>query len=65
MALVSSAEETAQDLHHALLENNLLRPPGGAAPTHIFAATKDAQAFQELAQRFLGPVVQSAAQVSI
>jgi hypothetical protein len=42
----------------------LLRPPGGAAPTHIFAATKDAQAFQELAQRFLGPVVQSAAQVS-
>lgn len=65
VALVSSAEETAQDLHHALLDSNLLRPPGGAAPIHIFAATKDAQAFKELAQRFLGPVVQSTAQVSI
>jgi glutamate racemase len=65
IALVSSNEETAQDLHHALLEHNLLRPPGSSAPTHIFSATKDEAQFQQLAQRFLGPVVKSATKVSI
>ena len=65
ISLVSSAEETAQDLFQALLENNLLRPTGSTPPQHIFAATKNATQFQELAKRFLGPVVQSATQVSI
>lgn len=65
ITLVSSAEETAQDLFQALLVNNLLRPTSAAPPKHVFAATKNATQFQELAQRFLGPVVQSANQVSI
>ncbi len=57
ISLVSSAEETAQDLHHALLENNLLRKPGAIPPTHVFSATGDAAQFATLAKRFLGPVV--------
>jgi glutamate racemase len=65
ISLVSSAEETAQDLFQALLEKNLLRPSGSTPPIHVFAATKNAAQFQELAKRFLGPVVQSATQVSI
>jgi glutamate racemase len=65
VALVSSAEETAQDLFHALRERNLLRPVSATPPQHLFAATKNATQFQELAKRFLGPVVQSANQVSI
>ena len=57
VTLVSSAEETAKDLYRTLVENNLLRDPRGGSPTHKFLATGDAQAFESLARRFLGPEV--------
>ena len=57
VTLVSSAEETAKDLYRTLVENNLLREAQSTAPTHKFLATGDAQAFESLARRFLGPEV--------
>ncbi len=57
VTLVSSAEETAKDLYRILVENNLLRDAQSGAPTHKFLATGDAQAFESLARRFLGPEV--------
>jgi glutamate racemase len=57
VSLVSSAEETAKDLYRTLVENNLLRDAQSGAPTHKFLATGDAQAFESLARRFLGPEV--------
>jgi glutamate racemase len=59
VSLVSSAEETAKDLYRVLVEGSLLRNPGAGAPTHRFLATGDAQAFEGLARRFLGPEVGS------
>lgn len=57
VTLVSSAEETAKDLYRTLVENNLLRDAQSGAPSHKFLATGDAQAFESLARRFLGPEV--------
>ena len=57
VSLVSSAEETAKDLYRVLIENSLLRAPSTTPPTHTFLATGDAQAFESLARRFLGPEV--------
>ncbi len=57
VSLVSSAEETAKDLYRVLIENSLLRSPSSTPPTHKFLATGDAQAFESLARRFLGPEV--------
>lgn len=57
VSLVSSAEETAKDLYRVLIENSLLRTPSSTPPTHKFLATGDAQAFESLARRFLGPEV--------
>ena len=57
VTLVSSAEETAKDLYRVLIENNLLREPSNTAPTHEFLATGDANQFEGLARRFLGPEV--------
>jgi glutamate racemase len=57
VSLVSSAEETAKDLYRTLVESNLLRANQSSAPTHKFLATGDAQAFESLARRFLGPEV--------
>lgn len=57
VSLVSSAEETAKDLYRVLVENSLLRDPKSPPPTHSFLATGDAQSFEALARRFLGPEV--------
>lgn len=57
VTLVSSAEETAKDLYRILVENNLLRQQQSTPPTHRFLATGDANAFESLARRFLGPEV--------
>ena len=57
VSLVSSAEETAKDLYRVLVENNLLRAPQATPATHRFLATGDAQSFETLARRFLGPEV--------
>lgn len=59
VSLVSSAEETAKDLYRVLVENDLLREGTASASTHKFLATGDAQAFESLARRFLGPEVGS------
>lgn len=59
VSLVSSAEETAKDLYRVLVENNLLRGGSESPSTHKFLATGDAQAFESLARRFLGPEVGS------
>jgi glutamate racemase len=59
VSLVSSAEETAKDLYRVLVEGSLLRDSGAPAPTHRFLATGDANAFEGLARRFLGPEVGS------
>ena len=57
VTLVSSAEETAKDLYRTLVEHNLLNDEGH--PTYRFISTGDAQAFSQLARRFLGPEVTS------
>ena len=57
VTLVSSAEETAKDLYRTLVEKNLLRIQQVEPPTHRFLATGDANAFENLARRFLGPEV--------
>lgn len=57
ITLVSSAEETAKDLYRTLVENKLLRTQQSGSSTHRFLATGDAQAFETLARRFLGPEV--------
>ena len=59
VTLVSSAEETAKDLLRVLTERDLLRPQPDhpAAPTRVFEATGEPEAFIALAARFLGPVV--------
>ena len=59
VSLVSSAEETAKDLYRVLVENDLLRGSSESPSTHKFLATGDAQAFESLARRFLGPEVGS------
>lgn len=55
--LVSSADETAKDVFRVLTQHNLLAP-GGSLGSHSFFATGDAQEFENLARRFLGPEVQ-------
>jgi glutamate racemase len=54
--LVSSAEETAKDLYKVLVDKDLLRTDK-ALPTLSFRATGDAESFEKLAKRFLGPEV--------
>ena len=55
VTLVSSAEETAKDVYHTLVEKNLLRDSSLPEPTHEFLATGGS--FTQLARRFLGPEV--------
>lgn len=58
VTLVSSAEETAKDLLRVLTESDLLAPhPDRPQATRTFEATGDPEAFNELATRFLGPLV--------
>lgn len=59
VALVSSAEETARDLYRVLVKNELLRDLSYGKPTYEFLATGSKENFQKLAQRFLGPEVES------
>ncbi len=55
--LVSSAEETANDVYRQLVEHDLLRT-GSGPPRHHFEATGESAAdFMTLARRFLGPEV--------
>lgn len=58
VTLVSSADETANDVFKTLTEHELLAPEH-SVPKHRFLATGDAGQFATLARRFLGPEVQS------
>jgi glutamate racemase len=57
VVLVSSAEETAQEVYRTLVERGLERPAGGPPPRHRFLTTGDPETFTALARRFLGPEV--------
>jgi glutamate racemase len=59
VTLVSSAEETAKDVFRTLVAHELERDPAAPPPAHRFVATGDAEQFQTLARRFLGPEVGS------
>lgn len=56
VTLVSSAEETAKDVYRTLVAHRLQRTQT-SAPTLTFKATGDAESFEKLARRFLGPEV--------
>jgi glutamate racemase len=56
VTLVSSAEETAKDVYRTLVAHNLQRT-NKSAPALTFKATGDAESFEKLARRFLGPEV--------
>jgi glutamate racemase len=57
VTLVSSAQETAQDVHHALARGPGFRDAAMPPPTHQFLATGDPAVFRGLGRRFLGPEV--------
>ncbi|MFZ9802811.1 MAG: glutamate racemase, partial [Candidatus Nanopelagicales bacterium] len=57
VAIVSSADETAQDLYRVLVTKNLQRPETENPPKHEFLVTGESTNFAKLAKRFLGPEV--------
>lgn len=57
VSLINSAEQTARNLYRVLEENDLARDQSAPPPQHKFLATGDAESFQRLAHRFLGPEV--------
>ncbi len=61
--LLSSAEETANDVYEVLVANGLLRGDGGAPPAHRFESSGDPDTFARLGGRFLGPEVERVARV--
>lgn len=58
VTLVDSATETAMDVYRTLAAQGLERT-AAEPPTHRFMVTGESKAFEELAQRFLGPVVRT------
>ena len=57
VTLVSSAEETAQDVYRVLVANGLLRDANAGAPEYVFLVTGDPADFELHGRRFLGPEV--------
>jgi glutamate racemase len=57
VTLVSSADETAQDVYRTLVAHGLERDSSLPDPSHRFLATGDPAPFSALARRFLGPEV--------
>jgi glutamate racemase len=57
VTLVSSAEQTAQDVYRTLVSQGLERDPSLPEPEHRFLATGNPARFATLARRFLGPEV--------
>ncbi len=55
VTLVSSAEETAQDVFRQLMVHDLARPMSAGPPKHTFLTTGDPESFGRLGRRFLGP----------
>ncbi|MFZ5871024.1 MAG: glutamate racemase [Actinomycetota bacterium] len=65
VTLVSSAEETAQEVYRRLLTDGLARPEELPAPRHRFLTTGDPATFSALARRFLGPEVEAAETLAV
>jgi glutamate racemase len=63
VTLVSSAEETAQDVYRVLARRDWLRSDDAPPPVHSFRATGPEDAFARLSRRFLGPELAAAAEV--
>ncbi|WP_062078301.1 glutamate racemase [Demequina globuliformis] len=63
VTLVDSATETAIDVYRALTAHGLERDTA-RTPEHRFSATGETARFEQLAQRFLGPVVTSVERLS-
>jgi len=61
VTLVSSAEETAKDVHHLLARNGLARHAALPPPQHRFDCTGDRGQFAALGRRFLGPEITAVA----
>lgn len=59
VTLVSSAEETAQDVYRVLVASDLLREADAGPPTYTFLVTGDPADFELHGRRFLGPEVGS------
>ncbi|MFP5335010.1 MAG: glutamate racemase [Actinomycetes bacterium] len=57
VSLVSSAEETAQEVYRRLVADGVTRPEHLPPPEHSFLTTGDPAVFSALARRFLGPEV--------
>jgi glutamate racemase len=60
VTLVSSAEETAQEVYRTLAGAQAIRPDDTPPPRHHFITTGEPEAFTVLARRFLGPEVVAA-----
>lgn len=59
VTLVSSAEETAEDVYRVLTQHNLMRNPDRPHPSHHFTVTGDPERFYGVGSRFLGPQLSS------
>ncbi|MGA0210187.1 MAG: glutamate racemase [Candidatus Nanopelagicales bacterium] len=59
VSLVSSAEETAQDVYRVLVANDLLRGASSGPAEYAFYVTGDPTEFEIHGRRFLGPEVES------
>lgn len=57
VTLVSSAEETANDVYARLVRDGLERPGDLPPPRHRFLTTGDPAAFMKIGGRFLGPEI--------
>src|SRR3954453_4733565 len=64
VTLVSSAEETAKDVYRLLVRHGLERDAGVPAPRHRFLTTGQPEEFARIGRRFLGPELESVAQLS-
>jgi glutamate racemase len=61
VTLVSSADETANDLYRVLLAADLLCPDDGPPPRHVFRSTGEPESFNRMSRRFLGPQIAAVA----
>ena len=62
--IISSAEETANDVYTVLAERGL-QAEGATLPTHRFESSGEPELFSVLGRRFLGPEFGEAVQVSL
>ena len=65
VTLVSSAEETAQDVYRVLVRADLARPETSAPPRHLFECTGAPEPFARLSRRFLGGALVDAAAADV